>query len=135
MARYTLKRFADLALAQAHEARATQLLSISISRGEDLPSLTPYNLYNARLAPLATLGEGADLPQILRSQDPLYDYLVEFNLERYTINRQRTELRAQPAQKSEKNTKIGNQRDSETKTRIERRHCGRRWGVGDRGVP
>jgi hypothetical protein len=27
--RYTLKRFADLALAQAHEARTTQLLSIS----------------------------------------------------------------------------------------------------------
>jgi hypothetical protein len=54
--RYTLKRFADLALAQAHEARPTQLLSIS--RGEDPPSLTRYN---ARLAPLATLGEEADL--------------------------------------------------------------------------
>jgi hypothetical protein len=35
--RYTLKRFADLAQAQAHEARAAQLLSIS--RGEDPPSL------------------------------------------------------------------------------------------------
>jgi hypothetical protein len=41
-------------------------------------------------APLATLGAEADL----RFSGTLYDYLVEFNLERYTINRQRTEQRA-----------------------------------------
>jgi hypothetical protein len=46
--------------------------------------------YNARLAPLATLGAEVDLG----FSEPLYDYLVEFNLERYTINRQRTEQRA-----------------------------------------
>eukprot|EP00962_Isochrysis_galbana_P015449 scaffold4431_cov111-Isochrysis_galbana.AAC.1 len=42
--RYTLKRFADLALALAHEARMTQLLAIS--RGEPPPSL---NMHKARL--------------------------------------------------------------------------------------
>jgi hypothetical protein len=97
--RYTLKRFADLALAHAHEARTTQLFSIS--RGEDPPSLTRYN---ARLAPLATQGAEADF----RFSGPLYDYLVEFNLERYTINRQRTEQRA-TIEEIRKNTKIGSQ--------------------------
>jgi hypothetical protein len=81
---YTLKRFADLALAQAHEARTLQLQLRAISSGEDPPSLSQFQ---ARLAPLATLGEEAELI----CSDPLYDYLVEFNLERYTINRPKTE--------------------------------------------
>jgi hypothetical protein len=79
---YTLERFADLALAQAHEARTLQLRAIS--RGEDPPSLSQFQ---ARLAPLATLGDEAELI----FSDPLYDYLIEFNLERYTINRPKTE--------------------------------------------
>jgi hypothetical protein len=54
---YTLKRFADLALAQAHEARTLQLRAIS--RGADPPSLSQFQ---ARLTPLATLGEEAELP-------------------------------------------------------------------------
>jgi hypothetical protein len=77
---YTLKRFADLALAlvQAHEARTLQLRAIS--RGKDPPSLSQFQ---ARLAPLAALGEEAELI----FSDPLYEYLVEFNLEeRYTIS-------------------------------------------------
>jgi hypothetical protein len=79
---YTLKRFADLALAQAHEARTLQLQAIS--RGEDPPSLSQFE---ARLAPLATLGEKAELV----FSGPLYDYLVKFNLERYTINMPKAE--------------------------------------------
>jgi hypothetical protein len=75
---YTLKRFAGLALAQAHEARTLRLRAIS--RREDPPSLSQFQ---ARIAPLATLGEEAKLI----FSDPLYDYLIEFNLERYTINR------------------------------------------------
>jgi hypothetical protein len=78
----TLKRFADLALAQAHEARTLQLRAIS--RGEDPPSLSHFE---ARLAPLASVGEEAELV----FSGPLYDYLVEFNLERYTINRPKAE--------------------------------------------
>jgi hypothetical protein len=47
---YTLKRFVDLALAQAHEARTLQLRAISTA--EDPPSLSQFQ---ARLAPLATV--------------------------------------------------------------------------------
>ena len=78
--RYTLKRFADLALALAHEARTTQLLAIS--RGEPTPSL---NTHKARLSPLATLDEEAEL----LFSDPLHDHLVEYDLTQYTIHRPR----------------------------------------------
>jgi len=78
--RYTLKRFADLALALAHEARTTQLLAIS--RGEPTPSL---NTHKARLSPLATLDEEAEL----LFSDPLHDHLVEYDLAQYTIHRPR----------------------------------------------
>jgi hypothetical protein len=51
---YKFKRFANLALAQAHEARTLQLRAIS--RGED-PRGDPPSLsqFRARLTPLATL--------------------------------------------------------------------------------
>jgi hypothetical protein len=52
---FTLKRFADLALVQAHEARTLQLRALS--RGEAPPSLSSFT---ARLATLATLNEEAD---------------------------------------------------------------------------
>jgi hypothetical protein len=51
---------------------------------EEPPSLSRFQ---ARLSPLATLGEEAELI----FADPLYDYLVKFNLERYTVNRPKTE--------------------------------------------
>jgi hypothetical protein len=86
---YTLiTRFADLALAQAHEARTLRVRAIS--RGEDNFSLSQFQ---ARLAPLAivTLGEEAELI----FSDPLYDYLVQFNFERYTINTLKTKKEQQ----------------------------------------
>jgi hypothetical protein len=51
---------------------------------QDPPSLSQVQ---ARLAPLATLGEEAELV----FSGTLYDYLVEINLERYTINRPKAE--------------------------------------------
>jgi hypothetical protein len=56
----------------------------AISRAEDPPSLSQFQ---ARLTPLATLGEEAELS----FSGSFYDYLVEFNLERYTINRPKIE--------------------------------------------
>jgi hypothetical protein len=84
---YTLKRFADLALAQT-SARGPRTLQLrAIDRGEDPPSLSHFR---ARLTPLATLGEEAELS----FSGPFYNYLVEFNLERYTINRPKIELQS-----------------------------------------
>eukprot|EP00962_Isochrysis_galbana_P029313 scaffold9347_cov110-Isochrysis_galbana.AAC.7 len=66
--RCTLKRFADLALALAHDARTKQLLAIG--RGEPPPSL---NSHQARLSPLATLDEEAEL----FFSDELHNHLIE----------------------------------------------------------
>jgi hypothetical protein len=74
---YTLKQFADLALAQAHEARTLQLRAISRGAG------TPYLSVPSKIHPPRHTRRGGRF-QLLRT---LYDYLIEFNLERYTINR------------------------------------------------
>eukprot|EP00962_Isochrysis_galbana_P006423 scaffold1732_cov117-Isochrysis_galbana.AAC.5 len=80
--RYTLKRFVDLALALAHDARTKRLLAIS--RGEPPPSL---NTYQPRLSPLATLDKEAEL----LFSDTLHDHLTEYDLlAQYTVNSQQT---------------------------------------------
>ena len=76
--RCTLKRFADLALALAHDARTKQLLAIN--RGEPPPSL---NSHQARLSPLATLDEEAEL----LFSDELHNHLIECDLTQYTAKR------------------------------------------------
>eukprot|EP00962_Isochrysis_galbana_P025028 scaffold7703_cov103-Isochrysis_galbana.AAC.16 len=58
----------DLALALAHDARTKQLLAIG--RGEPPPSL---NSHQARLSPLATLDEEAELLFL----DELHNHLIE----------------------------------------------------------
>eukprot|EP00962_Isochrysis_galbana_P024909 scaffold7676_cov138-Isochrysis_galbana.AAC.3 len=70
--------YADLALALAHDARTKQLLAIS--RGEPPP---PLNSHQARLSPLATLDEEAEL----LFSDVLHNHLTEYDLTQYTANR------------------------------------------------
>eukprot|EP00962_Isochrysis_galbana_P034953 scaffold11917_cov128-Isochrysis_galbana.AAC.1 len=107
-----MKRFADLALALAHEARTTQLLAIS--RGEPPPSL---NMHKARLSPLATLDEEA---QLLFS-DPFHDHLTEYDLAQYTIHRPHDKIPPLKQSASANDTRSGsrkrdNSRQSQTQT-------------------
>jgi hypothetical protein len=74
---FTLKRFADLALAQAHEARTLQLRAIG--SGEPPISLNKYKL---RLDFIATLDEDAKLT----FSKPFHDFLLEHKIDRHTIN-------------------------------------------------
>jgi hypothetical protein len=79
----TLKRFADLALAQAHEARTLQLRAIS---RPPLPLPIPSKTCTPR-----HLRRGSGTAELIFSDPLFYDYLVELNLERYTINRPKME--------------------------------------------
>eukprot|EP00962_Isochrysis_galbana_P038390 scaffold13627_cov109-Isochrysis_galbana.AAC.5 len=77
---YTLKRFADLALALAHDARTKQLLAIS--RGEPPPSLNQH-LPNKAIPPCHTIDEEAKL----LFSSTLHDHPTEYDLAQYTVNR------------------------------------------------
>eukprot|EP00962_Isochrysis_galbana_P041441 scaffold15228_cov118-Isochrysis_galbana.AAC.10 len=67
-----------LKVKETHDARTKQLLAIS--RGEPPP---PLNSHQARLSPLATLDEEAEL----LFSDVLHNHLTEYDLTQYTANR------------------------------------------------
>eukprot|EP00962_Isochrysis_galbana_P022941 scaffold6880_cov110-Isochrysis_galbana.AAC.5 len=85
---YAQNIFADLALALAHARRAHKTTHRHDHQQRGTPPIPPsLNTYQARLSPLATLDEEAELLFSNTLHDHLTEYEYEYDLAQYTVNR------------------------------------------------